>query len=307
MSDVRLFLGVDGGGSKTAAVIVDSMGSEVGRGSSGSGNYAAVGLESAVRNITEAVQQARAAVPGISLTSAWIGLAGVDRPADMEILSPHLSKLASGMKLTNDAELALSPLPGVVGVAVVVGTGAIAVGRNSQGKTARAGGWGHIIGDEGSGYDLGCRALQAVIRAYDGRGRRTSLTERVLERWELSDPTGIIGRVYPDTDKAEIARLSSLVFSEARAGDEIAREMVEDAATEICLSIEAVARHLDLPSENLALSFIGGLVLYEEDFRERILKHVGRTYTVSKVELVHDPALSAAMALAALNGKADTL
>src|SRR5258707_496529 len=82
-------------------------------------------------------------------------------------------------------------------LAVVAGTGSIALGRDARGATARSGGWGHLIGDEGSGYDIGRSCLQAVTRAADGRGPPTTLVDLLAHTWGLNSPTEIIGRVYP--------------------------------------------------------------------------------------------------------------
>ncbi len=155
------YLGVDGGGSKTLAVIVDEQGRECGRGLAGSANYVAVGLELAIQNIYSAVMRATHEVAdALPLCKAWLGLAGVDRPSDSALLVSHLHTLASSVQITNDADLALSALPGVAGIVLIVGTGSIALGRNEEGSVTRVGGWGHILGDEGSGYDIGRQGLR---------------------------------------------------------------------------------------------------------------------------------------------------
>ena len=173
------FLGVDGGGTHTRAVLVDARGREIGRGQAAGANWASVGVAAALANIQRAVAAARAAA-GVAgpARAAWCGLAGVDRPADRALIAPGLRDLAATLRLTNDAELALAVLPDRAGVCLVAGTGSIAVGRAPDGRTARAGGWGHVLGDEGSGYDIGRQALLAVARAADGRGPATALTAR---------------------------------------------------------------------------------------------------------------------------------
>jgi glucosamine kinase len=122
-------IGVDGGGSKTLAVVVDAQGNERGRGIAGSANYATVGIDQAVRQIHSAVEEAaRAASCSLPLSAAWLGLAGIDRPGDNEILLPHLRSVAEFILLTNDAELVLSALDDAVGIALIAGTGSIARG-----------------------------------------------------------------------------------------------------------------------------------------------------------------------------------
>lgn len=297
------FLGVDGGASKTLAVIVDRQGREAGRGAAGSGNQAAVGLERAVASIrgavAEAAQQAGADTP---FRAAWIGLAGVDRPNDRDRLLPHLKTLAGVVRLTNDAELALTALDGAAGVAVIAGTGSIAVGRDARGTMARSSGWGHIIGDEGSGYELGRLALKAAARASDSRGPQTALLPAVMAEWQLPRADAMIDRVYPDGDKGLIARLSALVFAAAREGDAVARAIVREGAAELALAALAVGEMLDFPDGKLPLALAGGLLLHEADYRAMMLRRIRRRRPVGQVALVAEPALSAARAAIHLAG-----
>ncbi len=291
------FLGIDGGGSKTLAVIVDAEGRERGRALAGSANYAAVGLEQAVANLHAAAEQAaQAAGCRLPVKAAWLGLAGVDRPADQALLLPRLQTLADSMRLTNDAELLLSALDDAVGVAIVAGTGSIALGRNARGATARAGGWGHILGDEGSGYEIGRLALQAATRAADGRGEATTLLERILAFWSLEQPDDLIGRVYSDDDKAAIARLSALVFSAAQAGDRVARKIAQHAADELALAALTVCVALDFSGGHVALALGGGLLIHEQRFQRQVLRRLRRRLALGQVAIVEQPALSAAQA-----------
>jgi N-acetylglucosamine kinase-like BadF-type ATPase len=291
------FLGIDGGGSKTLAVIVDARGQERGRALAGSANYAAVGIEQAIAHLHTAVEEAACAAGcPLPLKAAWLGLAGVDRPADLALLLPHLQPLAESIRLTNDAELLLSALDDAVGVALVAGTGSIALGRDAQGTITRAGGWGHILGDEGSGYEIGRLALQAATRAADGRGESTALLERIMTHWNLDRPDDIIGRVYNDEDKAEIARLSSLVFLAARDGDHAARKIVQHAADELVLAAVTVSNALDSSGKPIALALGGGLLIHEIAFRSQVLRRIRRRRPIGRIAIVEQPALSAARA-----------
>ena len=295
----QYFLGVDGGGSKTLAIIVDAQGHERGRGLAGSSNYAAVGIDQAVAGLRDAMEQAAQAVGcQLPLQAGWFGLAGVDRAEDIHILRPHLRPLAAKITLTNDAELLLSALENTVGVALIAGTGSIALGRNAHGATTRAGGWGHILGDEGSGYELGRLALQAVARAADGRGAPTLLLERIMIHWHLEKPSDLIGVVYQDEDKARIARLSSIVFSAVQAGDTIARKIAQHAAQELALAALTVINALNFPEGSIPLALGGGIFIYESLFRTQVLHRIQRQRVIGPVVIVEEPALSAARALA---------
>lgn len=292
-----LYAGVDGGATKTLAVVVDAEGRERGRAVSGSGNYQAVGLRRAVENITSALgEAARLAGGAPPLAAAWIGLAGVDRPADAALLAPELEMLAGAVRISNDAELALTALEGALGVAVISGTGSIALGRDAQGRQVRTGGWGHVVGDEGSGWEIGRRALRAVARASDGRGPDTALAEAVLRHWDLPSADGIIGVVYPETDKARVAALSRLVLAAAREGDAVARAILAEAADELALAMGAVARRLEFPGGRVPLALAGGLFVNEADFRAMVRERVEREHRLGQVEVVRDAPLSAARA-----------
>lgn len=290
-------VGVDGGGSKTLAVVVDEWGNERARAVAGSSNHTGVGIEQAVRSIYSAVEDAaRQAGCVLPLSSAWFGLAGIDRRDDYDRLLPYLERVARNIRLTNDAELVLSGLPGMVGIALIAGTGSIALGRDARGTMARSGGWGHIIGDEGSGYDLGRRCLQAVARATDGRGQATMLGDMLLKHWQLGDASGMIGKVYGVSDKTVIASLSSLVFAAAGNGDEVACGIVDDAARELALAALAVRDMLDFAGGPVALALGGGLLLHETDFRMKVVDAIRGCLSVGDIALVEEPALSGARA-----------
>lgn len=291
------FVGIDGGGSKTLAVIVDARGRERGRGLAGSGNHAVVGLEQAVSQLRAAVEEA-AQVAGclLPLRAAWFGVAGVDSPYDHDQLFPHLSALAESVLLTNDAELLLGALANRVGVALIAGTGTIALGRNAGGDFARASGWGHLLGEEGSGYELGRQALIAAVRAADGRGPRTLLLDRILAHWHLPDASGILAQVYPVADTAKIARLSSLVFVAAHAGDAIAQEIVQRAVQELALVTTTVSDKLHFLDQPLPLALGGSLLVHETEYREQLLHYLRNHRPLGQLAIVEQHALIAARA-----------
>jgi N-acetylglucosamine kinase-like BadF-type ATPase len=290
-------IGIDGGGTKTLAVIVDAQGNERGRGIAGSANHESVGIAKAVQHLRSAIEEAaRLADCSLPLQSAWFGLAGIDRPDDYTLLLPYLQPLAQHVHLTNDAELVLSGLPAAIGIALIAGTGSIALGRDARGVSTRAGGWGHLIGDEGSGYDLGRRCLQAVAQAADGRGQATTLVDLLLRQWKLDNASDIIGKVYNNYDKASIAALSSLVCAAARDGDEMASSIIEDAAHELALAFVAVKNRLDFFDNPVPLALGGGLLLHEVSFRERVIHAIGKHVSIGVVMLVEEPALSGARA-----------
>lgn len=291
------YLGVDGGGSKTLAVIVNEQGEEVGRGLANGANYNSVGLETAVQHVYTAVEQAvRAAGYRLPLCKAWLGLAGIDRKADHDLLLPYLNHLAEQVVLTNDGELLLAGLENAVGAVLISGTGSIALARNAEGRRARSGGWGHILGDEGSGYIIAQQALQAVVRASDGRGPQTALRDRILQAWNLQNTDELIGEIYGEPDKAKIASLSSWVMISARAGDQVAAAILQQAAKELALAVNAVCQALDFSSQEIPLALGGGLLINEADFCTQVIQHIRHYQPIGQVTLVEHPTLTAARA-----------
>src|SRR5260370_16201841 len=202
----------------------------------------------------------------LPLRKAWLGLAGIDRQADHQLLMPYVSELAEQVRLTNDAELWRAGMENGVGVVVSSGTGSIGLGRDAAGQRARSGGWGHILGDEGSGYAIAQQALQAVVRASDGRGPQTALRDRILHTWNLQSTDELIGEIYGEPDKAKIASLSSCVMITARAGDQVAAAILQQAAKELALAVHAVCQTLEFPNGEVPLALGGGLLINEAGF-----------------------------------------
>lgn len=294
-----LYAGIDGGGTKTAVVVVDGTGAEVARVVTSTSNAAVVGHEQAAATLREALAEAaRQAGVALPFAAAWFGLSGSDRPEDHAYLEPRLADVATDLIMTNDAELALSGLPERVGVAIVAGTGSISLGRNASGEKARAGGWGHIFSDEGSGYDLTRRMLRAFAAERDGRGPETSLTVRLLDYWRITDPFSVINRVYdPAMTKGDLAGLSRIVVAEAAAGDAVANGIMDEAAAELAALGDAVIRRLRLgPDVHVAL--IGGMVVHVGAYRERVLTSLRHDWSIAGTALIDDPALTAARYLA---------
>jgi N-acetylmuramic acid 6-phosphate etherase len=294
----ELYLGIDGGGTHTVALLGDRAGTVLGRGTAGPSNRQAVGTERAMAALDEAVSAAFAAAGRTRgpVASACLGLAGADRPEDQAVIREWAERvrLAGQVEVTSDAAILLAAgTPEGWGLVLIAGTGSIAFGRAADGRRARAGGWGHLLGDEGSAYALVIAALQAVARAADGRGPATSLTERLLARLGVSQPQGLIAAVYRSgRDRADLAALAPLVV-EAAEDDAVAAAIVEEAAAELAQAGAAVALQLGW-SGPLPVALAGGLLLGSEGYRERVLRRL-RSLDVQPgaVALVEEPARGA--------------
>ncbi len=250
----EFLLGIDGGGSKTVALLANADLHILGRGIAGPSNYQGIGADAACAALDAAIAAAfaDAHLAPQPVVALCLGLAGMDRPEDRELFAGWAGRALPRARVTfvNDAELVLAAgTPAGWGVALICGTGSIAIGRDAAGRRVRAGGWGYLLGDEGSGYAIGLAALRAIMRAEDGRGPRTALTQAILAQWELPAPAALIPKVYREQLRpGEIATLAALVDAAAASGDEAAIEILSEAGLELALATGAVIRRLALPS-----------------------------------------------------------
>src|SRR5579884_750118 len=296
-----LALGIDGGGTHTVALLAEDTSDKwtiVGRGTAGPSNLQAVGKERALAALDEAVNAAfhAAGMPRSSVASACLGLAGADRADDQSVIREWAERvgLAKRVDVTNDAAILLAAgTPQGCGLALIAGTGSFAFGRSADGRRARAGGWGYLLGDEGSAYALVLAGLQAVVRAADGRGPATRLTERFLKHLGLNQPQELIAAVYRSgRSRADLAALAPLVLEEAEE-DEVARGIVEREARELARAGETVVRQLRWEGP-IPLALAGGLLLGSEDYRQRVVDALTSFGVVPEpISLIEEPAQGA--------------
>jgi N-acetylglucosamine kinase-like BadF-type ATPase len=163
--------------------------------------------------------------------------------------------------VVNDALVALEAgAPGQPGVVVISGTGSIAYGRNEKGEAARAGGWGYVLGDEGSGYWIGRAALRAVLRESDRRGPRTALSQLLLEHFGVAQAQGLIHEVYhTNLRPSAIGSLAACVQEAFSQGDAVAVGILRAAADELEGSAMSVARRLGLVGQHFNFILAGGI------------------------------------------------
>jgi glucosamine kinase len=206
--------------------------------------------------------------------------------------------VADACRVTNDAELALAGLRGEPGVALIAGTGSIALGVDWAGCVVRVGGWGHLIGDEGSGYDIGRRALRVALRMADGREPRGALLDRVLAHFGAGGHEELIERVYAEQGKSAVAGLAPAVLREARGGDVVAGAIVREAADELAQAAATAARMISGVDDALALALSGGLLVADGWYRRAVVRRIRRQVRVAAVAVLAEPAEAAAQALA---------
>lgn len=294
-----LVLGIDGGASNTTALLVDAAtGREIGRGVGKSSNIQAVGEKDALRELNAAVAAAFKAA-GVSrrpVAAAALGLAGIDLDGTEVIRGwASIVDLAEKLSVANDATLLFAAgTPEGWGLAMVGGTGSIAFALDRHGREARAGGWGYLLGDEGSAFRMGLLGLRAACRSADGVTPPTKLLPALLEKLGTKDPRDFIPAVYRGAwDKAAIAGLAPVVLGLAPT-DDTARSIFEEQARELALTAAGAVANGGLTRDGVPVALTGGLLLRSEPFRERFLAEL-RTcgVTPGPVGLVDDPAVGA--------------
>lgn len=271
------FLGVDGGQSSTTALIGDETGRVLGRGRGGPCNHvsAAEARAKFMGAIGGCVQQAReaAGLPEDTVYEAsCLGFSG--GPADKDALIAEMFHIHKRV-VTNDAVIALAGAhAGQPGIITIGGTGSISYGRNAGGKLARVGGWGYIYGDEGGGFDITRQGLRAALRMEEGWGPETVLRALLLEATGAANANELMHKFYtPEFPRPKIAAMSQLVVRAASQGDEVAGDILCEAAQQLAGITMAARLQLFTPQEVVPVAPIGGVFKSDtllEEFRRRI-------------------------------------
>jgi N-acetylglucosamine kinase-like BadF-type ATPase len=267
---MKLFLGVDGGQSGTTAVIGDETGRILGTGEAGPCNHATAAegrarFERAVTmSFAEACRQAGLDPAAIHLEAACFGMSG--GPEDKRDILASLFRTRS-LIVTTDAAIALAgATESGQGIITIAGTGSIAWGRNAGGRTARAGGWGYIFGDEGGAFDIVRQAVRAALRMEEGWGPPTDLRRALLEAVGADSANDLLHRFYsPEWPRSQVATLAPVVDEAAGRADAVAIQILNAAAQDLAVIAASVRSQLWNPGEPVEVVYIGGV------FRSQIL------------------------------------
>ncbi len=258
---MRHVLGIDAGGTKTRALLADETGRIVAGARGGGANLRTHG-ELEVEKVLHSVVEQAEAEAGVHAEALALGIAGADRPADHAVLREILRRIGfrDRVVVTNDARIALvAGSVEQVGVALICGTGSIAWGRNARGEIARAGGWGWHLGDEGSGFWIGERAIRDVLQAADGRGPATSLDRPLFEHFGIEKPEEILRALYDgEYPRHQVAMFAVRVEAAAVGGDAVAREILAKASDELVAAAGSVIGRLGLSSAPYDVVLSGG-------------------------------------------------
>jgi N-acetylglucosamine kinase-like BadF-type ATPase len=301
-------IGIDAGATKTVGYLADSHGHVLEQTSAPGANLYTSGhdgVERVMRDVLEAVTRHRDVTPA----AICVGMAGVDRDEESWAVRAILRGVGCEAPIVavNDALVALVAGAGdEPGIVIISGTGSIAYGRNARMEAARAGGGGHMIGDEGSGYWIGREALTAVVRARDGRGPATSLTEGVIDHFEIDDLPRLKGVVYDrELPRKAVSALGPIVQRAAEQGDHVAMTILARAAEELGLAAESVADRLGLDGNGLPIILAGGVFPLVPSLGEALARRLIDRMPACRVNLLdREPAAGAVhLALAEARGE----
>jgi len=285
-------IGVDGGGTKTEFVLLSYSGNVIGRAKGDSTNYQAIGGEKLkdelLKGFTALMNSTNVSSSKINLI--FLGLAGAGRESDRKEIMALFSDTEFDQKIAvdSDAMVALAGAFGTgPGIIIIAGTGAICFGKGSSGLIVRAGGWGYLLGDEGSGYFIGREAIIAALKDHDGRGEKTSLRGSLEKHFNISSIDQIIPHIYQNRiDRVAIANLAPTVFEQALQGDIIAEEIIRRTGKELGILARAVAQQLNFGGNEIKVALIGSIFKQKDLLINEISKEL---YEVTWNIAINDP------------------
>ncbi|YAF96525.1 MAG: N-acetylglucosamine kinase [Nodularia sp. CChRGM 3473] len=308
-------LGIDGGGSKTVCILMNHQCQIIGRGAAGPSNYQSIGRQAALISIqsaiASAISNAKKLTNPLKITAICLGLAGVGRAADIEIVKGIIQELQniqtspiiwdlspSKITICNDALIAL--IGGIghdVGIVVAAGTGSIVFGRNHQGNTKRVGGWGYLLGDEGSAYKIAVTGMQATLKSYDGREIPSRLIEDFKQHLGLANIEDLIEVIYRQGwDVKKIAALAPIVDSAAVSGDELANQVIDHAVKDLVESTSTVIAEIFSSDAILEIVTTGSVWQTQCKMYERFTTSLHKSFPLVNVIMPrNEPAYGAAL------------
>ncbi|WP_053218460.1 N-acetylglucosamine kinase [Virgibacillus senegalensis] len=303
-------IGIDGGGTKTTCLVkkAGSKQKEIARFQGSGTNPHVVGFETAAARIGELIRSGLEAVnvKTEEVSAVCCGLAGVGRKTEeqrmQQLISDELDSLEISeyceLKVCSDSYIALRGAlePGKdEGILIISGTGSNALALTSSGRLTKSGGWGHILGDEGSGYFIGMKALNYITRAYDGRDKHTMLTGLILKRLQLEKAEDLVAYIYGERpEKQEIASLARQVIEAAELQDEAAEYILREAAEELLTHVKSLFRKNPEFTEQTVVTAAGSIFSYSKLVKDTFINGLRQRNLGTYQEAYESPAIGAA-------------
>lgn len=302
---MNYYIGVDGGGTKTEAVILDASGEQLVSLKGPSTNPRSLGFPQAWTHLQELLDNLLS-LPDLAAGSCaglCLGLAGVDLPEERSRFAHALEQyfarrdLSLPIMVTNDAEIVLmASLSHNHGIVSVSGTGSIVYGVTPEGKRWRTGGWGHLLGDGGSGYAIGLKTLQTIMKSYDGVLPQTMMTDLVKEAYSFQSVTELKSYIYtPDIQKQHIAEFARYCIQASLHDDPAAVGIIREAAHELVEQTTAlIGKEPWFSSADLVAA--GSIFKHSSLFKETFSLKLSETYPDIRIyPSLRSPAYGAAL------------
>ncbi len=299
---MKYLIGMDGGGTKTKCILTDLNLQPIYETIGGPSNFLVIGTETVSETILNLINDCTSSQNILSddIQAIVLGTTGGGRRNDAELLEKQIFNQAkqnniaiNKFRVESDARIALEgAFSGKPGSILIAGTGSIMFGKDEEGKIHRVGGFGRYIGDEGSGYRIGRKGLNAVACAYDGRAKYTKIADLLEQEFSISSAEELITEVY--RNNFNIASVAPLVFDAAESGDKIAQRILENEANELLLHISAMKEKLKV--QILKVSLIGSLLTTPNYFSYLFNEMVVRKFNDIQIkEAEHAPEYGAAL------------
>lgn len=281
------FLGFDGGATKTSGAIVNSNGEVLSERTGGPSNFQILGIPRASGNIVEVAKMVleASALQFSDVSGIFLGLTGAGREVDQVRMKEGFEEYlrenglpVPRIAVESDALAALEgAFPGKAGMILISGTGSILLAKDDSGKVIRTGGWGRFIGDEGSGYFIGKAGLTAYVKEYDGRGKKTKISE-LLRNLDIQSPQSLVLKIYHEN--FDIASVAKIVVEAAYYGDEVASSILEDAAVELMTHIRAAVSKI---GTEIPLALMGSILSHKNLLVTKLTNLISRELPAVKV------------------------
>lgn len=305
---MAFYIGLDGGGTKTKCVVVDEKMNVLSELVGGPSNFLVFALDEVTQSlfnlITDSIKQADIDISGVE--SILLGTAGAGRREDAERLEKNFMLKANELRIPikkfvveSDARVALEgAFSGNPGSIFIAGTGSIMFGKDSDGNIHRVGGFGRILGDEGSGFHIGRSGLTAVAKQFDGRGEKTKLSNLLKNKFNISNSKELILAIYKNN--FDTAAVAPLVIQAAEEGDDICTSIIQDEVDELLLHIKSMKKLIQ--EDKLKISLIGGAITTDNFYARLFKKKVNVMRNVKLSEPEFDPAIGAALMAKEISG-----
>lgn len=292
---MKYLIGLDGGGTKTKCVVTDFDLNPLYECKGGPSNFLLIGTQAVSETILALILEAmnHLKISSDEIASIFIGTTGAGRPNDAQKLKGDFISYAESkgysfksFNVDSDARIALEgAFSGGTGSLLIAGTGSIIFGKDENNQIHRVGGFGKLIGDEGSGSTIGKRGLNQAAKEFDGRGEKTLVTKMLIHDFKISDSSQLITEVY--RNNFDVASFAPKVIEAAQSGDMIAIRILEEESDELLLHVKSMFNMIN--QEKLKLCLIGGTIATENYYSAMFKKKIEKQLPNVTVVLAENP------------------